>query len=490
MLRHLTAVCVAFLWVCGFAVASPWTGRVVAHGDIDGIATESVELGFGVLEGATDAFDAKDPVYGIVDFAAPPPSPAAWGSQAPAPYFRNLSEPRSHLQLLSADIRGIPSEPTDEIAWTLVVEADGSSLPAVSGWSLTWDVSELDTSWAAVRMTNEHDGSTIDMRGTTTTTVQLGVTTTYTIRTLPATPPIFVPSVAEAGVAITVEALVYGSPDRIERARLYYARVGETRYASRVFAPDTGEVWTVRIPGSHVTTAGVVWRAVTENTATGVHRTHSTADPGYIPVAGSASLTLRPTSGDTPLWNVVAPTVWPEVPDIAGTLDGPNGGFLGGWFAWGWNAVLQRWEVAAPLGDDTPVATSGFAPGRAWFVAVAGIADETRQTPGATVDPTRAFAAPLSGGWNLLANPFPFAVAWSDEGIAVDVAGTVLALSDATAAGVTDGRLIYLDVETQTYVTRFSDDFSPYAMPPGQGWWFYADAEGATLLIAPVAAPE
>ncbi|MEO2004305.1 MAG: hypothetical protein ABGY41_09410, partial [Candidatus Poribacteria bacterium] len=334
MLRRLATGCALFVGLCAIAAAAPWTATMVAQGAVNGATTESVPLTFGVLEGATDLFDAKNVIDGIIDFAAPPSSPAAWGSQAPAPYFRNLAEPRTHLQLLSADVRGVPTDAAEEITWTLVVEADGGFLPVVSDWSLTWDASDVDTSVAEVRLTNETDGSTVDMRATATLPIQLGAATVYTIRALPAAAPILVPTSAEAGVGITVEALVYGSPDRIVRTRLHYARAGETQWVSMLFKPDAGDVWSARIPSRYVTPRGVLWRAVTENTATGVHRTHSEAEPGYIPVTGGASLTLRPTPGPTPIWNIVAPTVWPDVGDIAATLDGPSGGFLAGWFAW------------------------------------------------------------------------------------------------------------------------------------------------------------
>jgi hypothetical protein len=145
---------------------------MVAQGTVNAAPTESVELRFGVVEGATDLFDAKNAIDGIVDFTAPPPPLAApnspAGSLPPEAYFRNLSEPRSHLQLLSADMRGIPANAADEIAWTLVIVALDSFLPGTSGWSLTWDASDVDTSVAEVRLTNETDGSTVDMRATTT----------------------------------------------------------------------------------------------------------------------------------------------------------------------------------------------------------------------------------------------------------------------------------------------------------------------------------
>jgi hypothetical protein len=485
MLKRLAIACAVFVGVCALAAAYPGAVRIVAHGTVSGISTESVELTFGVLEGATDAFDARNAVDGIVDFVAPPPSPAAWGNQAPAPYFRNLSEPRSHLQLLSADMRGIPTDAADEILWTLVIEADGGFLPVVTAWSLTWAVSDAPAEWAELRMSNESDGSTIDMLATTTLPVRLGVTTVYTIRALPAAPPVRAPAVAEAGVGVALEALVYGSADRVVSALLYYARAGEAIETSTAFVAGVGDIWTASIPASHVTMAGVVWRAVTENVATGMHATHSRSEPGYIPVAGSASLTLRPTAGVGPIWNIVAPTVWPDVADIAATLDGPAGGFLAGWVAWRWNAATQRWEAAAPLGDGTPVATDGFAPALPWFVAAIG---GTWHTPGTTVDPTRTFSVPLSVGWNLLANPFPFPVAWSDEGVAVRLAGDPLTLSAAISAGILDERLVYLDVESQTYTTRHAGSATPYLMPPGQGWWLYAEVGDATLLISPASA--
>jgi hypothetical protein len=94
----------------------------------------------------------------------------------------------------------------------------------------------------------------------------------------------------------------------------------------------------------------------------------------------------------------------------------------------------------------------------------------------------------LSLGWNLLANPFAFPVSWSDATIAIDGGGEILTPSQADSAGVTDNRIHYLDAASQSYVTRASDDATPYPMQPGQAWWIYADGEGATLLIAPVAA--
>ncbi len=485
----VTAVTVALLIGAPVrAWAAPWAGRLQAQGIVGGVATAALDMTFGVADGATDGFDRG------VDALAPPDAPLPFGSKPPAPYFLNTLEPRSWLQRLIADTRGEPAAASDEIAWTLVIPASDGFPPDVLDWSMTWDVAEADAAWAELRMTDNAGGADIDadidMRATTTIPIALGTTTTYTIRALPSAPPIVAPSVADAGVGITVHALVYGSPERIVRALLSYARPGETNWASASFTHVAGDVWSASIPPWRVTTAGVMWRTIIEDVDTGVHRTHSRSDPGYISASGSASLVLRPTPGPDPIWNVVAPTLWPDIDSVGATLDGPSGGFLAGWFAWRWNADEQRWEVAEALGDGAPVATDRFSPGVPWFVAVVGDTNQTRQTVGGTVDATRAFALPLRAGWNLLANPFPFAVAWSDEGVAVEAGGSVLSLSDAVDAGITDGRLVYLDTDSQAYVTRDENELAPYAMPPGRGWWLHVDADLAALLISPSPATE
>jgi hypothetical protein len=466
------------------AWSAPWTAQLQAHGAVNGVSTTALEMAFGVADGATDEFDKG------LDLLAPPDAPLPPGSQPPAPYLLNLLDSRSWLQHLTTDTRGEPANASGEIAWTLVIDADGGLPPNVTDWSITWDVSEADADWAEIRMTDDATGVDTDMRATTTLPVELGTTTTYTIRALPSAPTLLAPSVAEVGVPATVQALVYGSPDRITRALLEYKAPEQSAWGWRSFTPGSGDVWTADIPAWRITSSGVVWRAVFDDVDTGVHRTHTRPDPGYIPVVASAETVLRPTSGADPIWNVVAPTVWPDIDAVGPTLDSASGGFLAGWFAWRWNAAEQRWEVAESVGDGSPVATDPFSPGVPWFVAVVGNGSEPRHTDGVSVDATRAFGLPLSVGWNSLANPFPFAVAWSDEGVSVDVDGSVLPLSDAVSSGATDGRLIYLDVDSQSYVARDANELSPYAMPAGQGWWLHVDSYLSTLLIAPTPAAE
>lgn len=478
ILGRATATCTMLVAACVCAAEPAWTVPVALHGIVDGVFRE-MRVSFGVADGATDSFD-----HGI-DLPQHPPVLGEWHEAL------WLFDPDggAFLQTLRVDVRGAPENPTAEIAWTLVIGTTGLS-PDSSFWSLEWNASEVDAAWSELRMTDPTAGLSIDMLTTNVLPIRHGTEALYTIRALPAAPPVRPPVVAEVGNEATVEALVYGSGERIQNATLYYARGGEAVYDWTAFVPGGGDVWTATIPASHVTMAGIMWRAVTSSTTTGVHRTHSLSDAGYIPVVGSADMVLRPTPGSSAIWNVVAPTVWPSATGIAATLDGASGGFIAEWLAWRWDGARQRWEVAAPLGDGTPVATGGFAPAQPWFVAAVGVGDQKRHTPGMTVDPTQRFTVPLQEGWNLLANPFPFRVAWNNQGVAFDVGGQVLALSDAVEAGVTDGALTYLDVGSQTYVTRYPSAASPYGMPPGQGWWLHSDAVGLSLHINPVAAAD
>ena len=464
--------------VRALATPTPWAARIEAHGMIGGEPASVFRSIFGIAEGATDGFDLK------VDFLAPPPTPFGW---APAPYFFAASEPLSRLRELNTDVRGFPAVAAADIVWTLVVDAQAGFPPHVTDWHLTWDVSEIDAYWADVRMTSDDDGTDLDMRTTTTLPIALGAITTYTIRVRSVAIEIVAPSLAAAGERVVLDALVGGSIGTLTSATLYYARGGEPQYRSTPFAPAGGGVWKARIAASDITTRGLVWYAEMDDSQTGPQMTYTAEAPGSIPVAVATSLTLRATPGPQPVWNAVAPSIWPDIADVASTLDSADGGFLTEWFAWRWDASFQRWEAAGPLGDATPVTTDGFAPGQGWLVAVLGDVDETRQTVGQSVDATGPFEIPLSQGWNLLANPFAFPVAWSDATIAVDN-GEILTPSQADSAGVTDNRIHYLDVASQSYVTRASDDAAPHPMQPGQAWWIYADGAGATLLIAPVAA--
>ncbi|MBT3266761.1 hypothetical protein HN371_06370 [Candidatus Poribacteria bacterium] len=486
MLASLLVAGTLMAGVRAFAAPTPWTASIEANGLVDGVATTMLPTAFGIAQGATDGFDGEPD--GPQDDLAPPPAPSfPLGTTTPSAHFYAAKEERDWLRSMLVDLRGFPAVAAADVVWTLVVDAEGGFPPHVTDWHLAWDVSEIDAYWADVRMTND-DGMDIDMRETATLPVELGVRAVYTIRVRSVAVEVRAPGVAPAGEAITIEALVGEFPETITRATLYYARGGETLFRTKHFAQGVGGVWTVRVPRTYVTTRGVLWYTELDDTGTGRQRTYSASAPGGISVVGPSSLTLAPTPGPQPVWNALAPAVWPDIAALGSTFDDADGGFLTEWFAWRWNALTQRWESAGPLGDATPVATDDFAPGHGWLVAVVGDVDETRQVIGQSVDPTRGFGIPLSVGWNLLANPFAFAVAWSDATIAVDDGGVLLTASQAASAGVADNRIYYLDGPSQAYVARDSDEATPYAMPPGQGWWLHADGAAATLLIAPVAA--
>jgi len=105
---------------------------------------------------------------------------------------------------------------------------------------------------------------------------------------------------------------------------------------------------------------------------------------------------------------------------------------------------------------------------------------------GRSVDPTARQALPILSGWNLLANPFNFPVAWSDATIRASVLNQELPPTDHLLLNnaAVDNRLIYLDTPSQDYVTRASNETTSYTIPPGQAFWFLSNQSGELLIPA------
>jgi len=292
-----------------------------------------------------------------------------------------------------------------------------------------------------------------------------------------------------AGEPMPISLRVETRRSPIADVRVMYSVGGHEEFTSVGAVETSTGVWTAGIPDADVGVAGIRWYAEVTDEGGRTSRAHSLEYPASPPVRGQTKVTLRPTPGGRAMWNAVAPTIQPDDASLAATLDSATGGYRAGWFAWRWNAGDGRWEVPIFLGDDTPVARDEFAPGAPWFVAATGAAgaDQLRTVDGVSVDISYPHEAELHPGWNLVANPFHFPVAWSDEVITVTTGGDTMTPSAAEAAGAVDNRLVLFVASTQGYEPHWSDDEPAYAMPPGAGWWLYA-AEPATLVIPPVEA--
>ena len=312
-------------------------------------------------------------------------------------------------------------------------------------------------------------------------------------------PPLTVtaPTTASDGQDVTISAEIVLPISNVTSATLFHTEGGDASFDAVTFANTAGNTWEATVPGTSVTMRGLVWYVeVTDDLDAGrTFNENMFSAPGYIPVNGSVDLSLTSTTTSN-IWNVVGPAVSPDSTAMSSTFDNADGGFITEWFGWRWNADTQEWEVPESLGDGvTPVTADGFETGKGWFVAVIGDGSaETRTVTGQSVDPTTRFALPLSSGWNLLANPFNFPVAWSDSAIRASVGNSEASPTShlLNSNGAVDNRLIYLDTASQTSVTRLSNERSdPYSVPAGQAFWFLSNQSGELLIPATetVAAP-
>ncbi|MBT5535267.1 tandem-95 repeat protein, partial [Candidatus Poribacteria bacterium] len=317
------------------------------------------------------------------------------------------------------------------------------------------------------------------------TNATLDVTAATAVITDDDHPPLTVtsPTSVSEGGAATFSAEIVLPVSSVTSATLFYGEGGSPLDLSAPFAQQSDTLWTATAPADSVTTRGLLWRVEVVDDGEQAFVAPDNAEASHVPVSGTALLSLATMAGPPNVWNAVAAPIQPDDVAMSSTFDGDVGGFLDEWFAWRWNALTQGWEVAESLADDTPVASDSFDVGKGWLVAVVGDGSaETRVVSGQSVDSASRYPLPISAGWNLLANPYGFPVAWSDASVSVAVGNSLGPPSELGT--LVDNRLLYLDTATQSYVARQSDEESPYAVPPGQAWWFYSTAAGELLFDA------
>jgi hypothetical protein len=297
------------------------------------------------------------------------------------------------------------------------------------------------------------------------------------------------PLIATEGVGVAISAEIVFPASSVDNATLLYGEGGSAPAVSVALTQDVGDVWVATIPGSSVTMKGLVWYVAAVGTLGQEIQENTSVAPGFISVHGDVGLALTTMAAPPNVWNAIAPPISPNDASMSATFDTEDGGFISEWFAWRWNADMQRWEAAQALDAAIPVTNDGFELGKGWFVAALGNGGiETRMIQGQSVDPRTPFAIPIRPGWNLLANPFGFPVAWSDSTIRVSTGNSEASpTSHLLNNAAVDNRLIYLDTSSQSYVTRVSSETStPYSILPGQAFWFLAN-QNAELLIPAIA---
>lgn len=142
---------------------------------------------------------------------------------------------------------------------------------------------------------------------------------------------------------------------------------------------------------------------------------------------------------------------------------------------------IYRWDPAAADSAATSkfVVPATIEPGKSYWVKNPS-GTGTVSVTGALIDQTQGLSVPLSAGWNMVANPYIFSIAWG----AVKVAqGTnVYSLSQAATAGII-GNFFY----------SFSGSFTQNTiaatqLQPQEGYYVYA-YQPANLILMPDSAP-
>lgn len=207
------------------------------------------------------------------------------------------------------------------------------------------------------------------------------------------------------------------------------------------------------------------------------------------PVLCQLKYTMSKISAKTTLsaspnaWNLVGPSVITLDKSIVNNF-GPGFGIT--WVAWRWNPTLSRWETPAALGG-SPVTTEPFDAGTSWLYARDGNGlYKNENIQGTPVDTCMPFSASLKIGWNLICNPFDFPVVWSDSIIKIKYGGWEGTPTQAQTAGYVDNRAIWYNPDTNSYVTRFSYEATPYVMPMTRGQWLYSAVNGAYVVFPPI----
>ncbi|HGE70139.1 TPA: T9SS type A sorting domain-containing protein [Candidatus Poribacteria bacterium] len=297
---------------------------------------------------------------------------------------------------------------------------------------------------------------------------------------------------AQAGQTVTITANVDISSD-VEDLILYYKQGGKTVYQNMPFTLQSGTLkkgtWNAVIPANQVTTKGIIYYVELTDINGKKCYYGSASLPYLISVHGNIPVSLKSTPPKTPsVWNVVAPSVITDNKTVAGNF-GSLGTFGVDWFAWRWNASANRWEVPQTY-RSYPVSTDPFDVTVGWWITLMGDgSNQSIDVSGDSVNSLESYIITLNAGWNNIANPFDFPVAWSDENIRIRYSGNEVTPTQARSNLWVDNRIIWYDNTQNINVTKYSYENPAYSIPPKQGFWLYSAVNDAKLVIPPVEYP-
>jgi subtilisin-like proprotein convertase family protein len=231
---------------------------------------------------------------------------------------------------------------------------------------------------------------------------------------------------------------------------------------------------------------------VYQNWSDGGSQSHTVSPTSNTTYTAALLTQLQISAKTTPpasanVWNIVGPSVITSDKSIVKNFG--EAGFGTTWIAWRWNPTSEIWEVPATVGSN-PITNDPFDAGTSWFYALDGDGfDVTKSVEGTQVDTSTPFSVPLKAGWNLICNPFDFSVAWSDSVIKIKYGGIDYTPTDAKAANYVDNRAIWYNPNTRAYVTRYSNETTPYVMLKTRGQWLYSLVNDASVVFSPTESP-
>ncbi len=281
-------------------------------------------------------------------------------------------------------------------------------------------------------------------------------------------------------------------PFDVEPVTLYYRQGGKSDFNSIPFTLESGTykngTWIAIIPADQVTMRGIEYYIVApeRDRDRNIYFYGTMYEPYFLPVHGNISIDLKTTIAKKPnTWNIIAPSVITDYKNIVQNLSS-LGVFGLNWMAWRWNTSANRWEVPQNY-RSFPVSSDQFDTSIGWWVMVFGDgSNRSVNVSGTSVDCQNPYSITLKTGWNNIANPFDFPVAWADNTIRIEYNNQQVTPTQSKENLWVDNRTFWYNNATNQYSISVSNQNPPYPMPPKVGFWIYSMVNNANLIIYPI----
>ncbi|MEQ1831529.1 MAG: hypothetical protein ABL977_00635 [Candidatus Eisenbacteria bacterium] len=225
--------------------------------------------------------------------------------------------------------------------------------------------------------------------------------------------------------------IVEGAPVRVQVSlplgtiaqdgNLHYRVGGESAAVAVPLVPSIVGGWEAEIPGAAIGARGVEYRVVMRTLADSLREPSS---GGFTALAVRVQGLLEPLVHAAGRYRLLSLPLTSLRPDVG--LDDILSGALGTYDRKRWRAFALEPGTSPGYHELSRTGDAAFAPdsGRRafWLITRDAHRLDTGPIPALSLDPSRPVSIPLVTGWNLIGDPFPFEVPWSQV---QDEAGTV-----------------------------------------------------------------